>query len=185
MTLHPRLAAALVATSLGLACGPAAAVLAVGAKAPDFSTEAALGGETFRFALASALQKGPVVLYFFPKAFSAGCTVEAHEFAEATPTFNELGATVIGMSNDDIDTIRKFSVEACRNKFAVAADNGAKVLTQYDAAQAVRPDRAGRISYVISPQGTVLSVYASPDPLGHVQATMAAVREWKAASARP
>jgi peroxiredoxin Q/BCP len=74
-----------------------------------------------------------VVLYFFPKAFTSGCTIEAHAFAEATPRFNALGATVIGVSNDDIDTIKRFSVEACRNQFAVAADTDSRVIRAYDA----------------------------------------------------
>ena len=177
----PALAAAL---GFALALPGAHAALAVGAAAPDFSAEAALGGQAFRFALADALKKGPVVLYFYPKAFTSGCTVEAHQFAEATPKFAALGATVIGMSNDDIETLKKFSIEACRNQFAVAADPGAKVIRQYDAGLAVKPDMANRISYVISPQGKVLLTYTSMDPDGHVAAAMKAVQEWKT-GARP
>jgi peroxiredoxin Q/BCP len=134
--------------------------------------------------LADALKKGPVVLYFYPTAFTSGCTVEAHQFAEATPKFAALGATVIGLSNDDIDTLKKFSIEACRNQFAVAADPGAKVIKQYDAGLAVKPDMANRISYVISPQGKVLLTYTSMDPDGHVGAAMKAVQEWKAGTAK-
>ena len=160
---------------------PAAhAALSVGAAAPDFSADAALAGQPYRFVLADALKKGPVVLYFYPKAFTSGCTVEAHQFAEATPKFAALGATVIGMSNDDIDTLKKFSVEACRNQFAVAADPGAKVIKQYDATMAIVPNMANRISYVISPQGKVLLAYSSLDPDGHVSAAMKAVEQWKA-----
>ena len=156
------------------------AALAVGASAPDFSTDAALGGKPYRFALAETLKKGPVVLYFYPKAFTSGCTVEAHQFAEATPKFAALGATVVGMSNDDIETLKKFSVEACRNQFAVAADPGAKIIKQYDAGLAIVPNMADRISYVISPQGKVLLAYSSMDPDGHVNAAMKAVEQWKA-----
>ena len=94
------------------------AALAVGAAAPDFTTDAALGGVALKFSLSETLKKGPVVLYFYPKAFTTGCTIEAHNFAEATPKFNALGATVVGISNDDIETLKKFSVEACRDKFA-------------------------------------------------------------------
>ncbi|HEX2012541.1 MAG TPA: peroxiredoxin, partial [Roseateles sp.] len=140
------LAAALAGLAL---CGHAA--LQPGAAAPDFKTEAAVGGKAFHFHLASALREGPVVLYFYPKAFTSGCTVEAHRFAEATDEFRKLGATVIGMSNDDIETLKKFSVEACRNKFAVAADAGAKVMKDYDAALRVVPGMADRISYLITP----------------------------------
>jgi thioredoxin-dependent peroxiredoxin len=158
------------------------AALKVGARAPDFSTEAALGGKAFRFALAEALARGPVVLYFYPKAFTSGCTIEAHEFAEATPRFDELGATVVGMSNDDIDTLKKFSLEACRSKFAVAADAGAKVAVRYDAAFAAMPTMASRISYVIDPSGRVLHVIDSPDPYAHVRGTLEAVERWRMAN---
>lgn len=173
----------LLATLAGLLPTPARAALAVGAAAPDFSADAALAGQPYRFALAEALKKGPVVLYFYPKAFTSGCTVEAHQFAEATPKFASLGATVIGMSNDDIETLKKFSVEACRNQFAVAADPQGKVIRQYDAKLAVLP-MADRISYVISPQGKVLLAHQSMDPDGHVAAAMQAVQAWKAAQPR-
>src|SRR6202451_4915717 len=111
---------------LGLGClglaAPLYAALNPGDAAPDFTTQATLGGVPFKFSLADALKSGPVVLYFYPAAFSKGCTVEAHEFAEATDKFQALGATVIGVSHDDIDKLNKFSVSECRNKFAVAAD---------------------------------------------------------------
>ena len=113
----------LAAAALALAVAvPAWAALKVGSKAPDFTTQATLGGKPFEFTLAAALKKGPVVLYFYPAAFTKGCTVEAHLFAEATDEFNALGATVIGVSKDDIDTLNRFSVSECRSKFAVAAD---------------------------------------------------------------
>ena len=82
---------------------PVFAALPNGTKAPDFSAEASLAGKSFHFSLAEALKKGPVVLYFYPAAFTPGCTVEAHEFAEATSRFKALGATVIGVSHDPID----------------------------------------------------------------------------------
>jgi peroxiredoxin len=157
------------------------AALAVGAAAPTFEAEAALGGKAFRFSMAEALKKGPVVLYFYPKAFTSGCTVEAHQFAEATPKFNAMGATVIGMSNDDIETLKKFSVEACRNTFAVGADAGGKIMKSYDAGLVLMPSMADRISYVISPQGKVLLTYASMNPDGHVSNTLKAVEAWRAA----
>jgi peroxiredoxin Q/BCP len=175
--------AALAAAAIALP-DAALAALAVGANAPDFSADAALGGQPYRFVLAEALKKGPVVLYFYPKAFTSGCTVEAHQFAEATPKFAALGATVVGLSNDDIDTLKKFSVEACRNQFAVAADPKAQVIKAYDAGLMVKPDMADRISYVISPQGKVLLAYSAMDPSGHVDAAMKAVQAWKAAQPR-
>ncbi len=160
------------------------AALPVGAPAPDFTTQAALGGKPFSFALAEALKKGPVVLYFYPKAFTSGCTAEAHDFAEATPKFNALGATVVGMSNDDIATLQRFSVEACRDKFAVAADTGGRITKKYDAAFLPGLEMADRISYVISPQGKVLYVYSSGIPDEHVKRTLAAVEKWKGGAAK-
>jgi len=176
--------------SLALSIAAAAAApdavgaLHVGDTAPAFVAEAALGGRQFTFDLSETLKKGPVVLYFYPKAFTSGCTVEAHEFAEATERFRQLGATVIGMSTDDIDTLKKFSVLECRDKFAVAADSGARVTKQYDAALFKRADLADRISYVIAPDGKVIYSYASMDPDKHVENTLQAVQRWKD-SARP
>ena len=121
-------AAALAAPSLA-----AHAALKPGDAAPDFTTDAALGGKQFRFSLADALKKGPVVLYFYPKSFTKGCTVEAHLFAEATEKFATLGATVVGISHDDIGTQLKFSTEECRDKFAVGADPDSTIIKNYDA----------------------------------------------------
>ena len=121
-----------------------------------------------------------ISMYFYPKAFTSGCTVEAHNFAEATPKINALGATVVGISNYNIETLKKFSVEACRDKFAVAADSGARIMKQYDAALWVKPDMADRISYVISPEGKVLYVYSSLSPDQHVENTLKAVEKWRA-----
>ena len=166
--------------TLTLSSGSVLAALALGASTPDFTTEAARAGQAFQFSLKETLAKGPVVLYFYPKAFTIGCTKEAHNFAEATPKFSALGATVVGISNDDIETLKKFSVEACRDKFAVAADNGARIMKLYDAALWVKPDMADRISYVISPEGKVLYVYSSLSPDQHVENTLKAVERWRA-----
>jgi thioredoxin-dependent peroxiredoxin len=163
--------------ALALSAPVAQAALKPGDKAPDFSTEAALGGKAFQFSLADALARGPVVLYFFPKAFTKGCTIEAHEFAEATARFNALGATVVGVSNDDIDTLKRFSVEACRNKFAVAADAESRVIRAYDAKLAVMPGMADRISYVIDTAGRIAYAYGSLDPEGHVANTLKVVEQ--------
>jgi thioredoxin-dependent peroxiredoxin len=172
----------IAATGLGLQ--GARAALTVGASAPQFTAQAAMGGSQFTFTLSDALKKGPVVLYFFPKAFTKGCTVEAHNFSEATDQFISMGATVIGMSNDDIDTLKRFSVLECRNKFAVAADQGGQVMKQYDAVMPGRADVADRISYVIAPDGKVIYAFASMSPDGHVENTLSAVQHWKA-TARP
>src|SRR5688572_25801641 len=104
------LAAALCALATA---NPAAAELAKGAKAPAFATQGAEAGKAFAFNLNSALAKGPVVLYFYPKAFTQGCTLEANAFAEAMDDFHKAGATVIGMSADDLDTLKQFSTKEC------------------------------------------------------------------------
>ena len=171
---------AVAAILFGLALEPAGAMLAVGAKAPNFSATASLGGQRFPFSLAQALKQGPVVLYFYPAAFTPGCTVEAHLFAEATDTFKALGATVIGMSHDSIETLDKFSLSECRSKFAVAADPDQAIMTAYDAILLKRPSLADRTSYVISPDGVILSAYNDLNPEHHVEIALAAVKAWKA-----
>jgi peroxiredoxin Q/BCP len=168
----------IAAACAALLAGPALAGLDVGDKAPDFKADASLGGNVFKFSLADALKKGPVVLYFFPAAFSVGCTVEAHEFAEATDTFKQLGATVIGVSHDDIDTLKKFSVTECRNKFAVAADGDQSIMKSYDAVLSLKPEYANRTSYVIAPNGTIVYQFTSLNPYKHVSNTLTALKGW-------
>jgi peroxiredoxin Q/BCP len=163
---------------------PAVAALAVGAMAPDFTAQASLGGKEFSFSLAEALKKGPVVLYFYPAAFTKGCTIEAHDFAEATAQFAALGATVIGVSHDTIDTLDKFSVSECRSKFAVAADPQQSVIKSYDAVLAIKPEYANRTSYVIAPDHTILMAYTDLNPDQHVALTLAAVQKWRDAQNR-
>lgn len=178
---------ALAAGLAGLAlqvCAPAMAALEVGAPAPDFRIQAALAGATFDFSMAQALARGPVVLYFYPAAFTKGCTLEAHSFAEAMDDYKALGATVIGVSGDRLDTLKEFSVSACGGKFAVGADPSAEVIRAYDAELAARPGQANRISYVISPQGRVLYEYSSMNPDMHVQNTLSALRDWAGKPAR-
>jgi peroxiredoxin len=163
-----------------LAAAPAHAALAVGAKAPDFAVKAALAGKEFDFSLADALKKGPVVLYFFPAAFTQGCTIEAHEFAEATDKFAALGATVIGVTSGNANRVTEFSSVECRNKFAVAADADQKVIKAYDAVLKMKPEYSDRTSYVIAPDHTVLMAYTDLNPDKHVDMAMDAVKTWKA-----
>jgi peroxiredoxin len=158
---------------------PVLAALPDGTKAPDFSTTASLAGKEFQFSLAAALKKGPVVLYFYPAAFTSGCTVEAHEFAEATPQFEALGATVIGVSHDPIEKLDKFSVSECRNKFAVASDADGSIMKSYDAVLLSHPAYANRTSYVIAPNGQIIYSYTAMAPDKHVENTMAAVKKWQ------
>lgn len=159
---------------------PAAAALQVGDEAPDFTAEASLAGKPFTFSLEDALARGPVVLYFYPAAFTPGCTAEAHEFAEATDDFAALGATVIGVSADSIATLNEFSVSACRNKFAVVADEKQSIIKAYDAVMERKPEYADRISYVISPDGKIVYTHSGNDPLPHIENTLGAVRDWAA-----
>jgi peroxiredoxin len=157
---------------------PSYAALDVGDAAPNFTVPAALGGKVYSFNLSDSLAKGPVVLYFFPAAFSVGCSIEAHEFAESMAKFEALGATVIGVSSDDIDTLGKFSVQACQGKFPVASDNSQAVMKSYDAVMATRPDYANRVSYVIAPNGKVVYNFQSLNPSRHVEKTLAALKDW-------
>lgn len=174
---RPTVCAILLAAVL---TAPAAASLATGAKAPDFTLQATQGGNVFTFSLAAALKKGPVVLYFYPAAFTPGCTVEAHEFADAMDQYKALGATVIGVSHDPLDKLQKFSVSECRSKFAVAADTSQTVMKEYDAVLPQHPQYANRTSYVIAPNGTIVYTYTSLDPSLHVSNTLTALKAWEA-----
>ena len=171
---------AVLAFGATLVAAPAFAALNPGDAAPDFKAQASLGGKVFTFSLADALKKGPVVLYFYPAAFTTGCTIEAHDFAEATETYRSLGATVIGVSHDNIDTLNKFSVSECRGKFAVAADQDQSIMKSYDAVLASKPEYADRVSYVIAPDGHVVYAYKSLNPEKHVENTLDALRKWSA-----
>lgn len=168
--------AALAAAALA---GAAPAALPVGAKAPDIQIQVSLAGKAMPFSLAQALRNGPVVLYFYPAAFTKGCTIEAHDFAEATDDFHTLGATVIGMSADPIDKLNQFSVQECRNKFAVGSATAATIKA-YDVVLPQKPELSNRTSYVIAPDGTVIFVYSALDPAGHVSGTMDAIKAWRA-----
>jgi thioredoxin-dependent peroxiredoxin len=166
--------AALVAT-------PAFAALSVGATAPNFTAPASMGGKSFDFTLANALKKGPVVLYFFPAAFTTGCTIEAHDFAEATDDYKKLGATVIGVTAGNVDRLAEFSTSECRSKFPVAADPSLAIAKSYDSTFAMFPGHSNRTSYVITPDDKVLFVYSALDPSQHVSLTLDALKQWRAA----
>jgi peroxiredoxin Q/BCP len=172
----------LAAASLAaLTSAPALASLAVGATAPQFTAPASLGGKVFTFDLNRSLKRGPVVLYFYPAAFTTGCTIEAHTFADAMPQFAALHATVIGVSADGIAKLQKFSVSACRSKFAVAADPKESVIRQYDAVLPQVPSIANRTSYVIAPDGKILSVVTDlRNPRKHVENALTVLRTYEA-----
>jgi peroxiredoxin len=167
---------ALVASSLVAA--PATAALKAGAKAPDFTTTGAVGGKEFRLHLADQLKKGPVVLYFFPKAFTSGCTAEAHAFSEAIGDFHKASAQVIGMSGDNLATLKDFSTKECRSAFPVAPATPA-IQRAYDVAWAEHPGITTRTSYVIDRSGKLVMVHDDLDFSQHVAKTLAAVKALK------
>jgi peroxiredoxin Q/BCP len=168
-----RIAASAVA---GIALSPAFAALDIGDPVPKFTATAALGGKTFNYSLADALAKGPVVVYFFPAAGTTDCNIEAHAFAEAMGQFEAAGASVIGVSADDIETLKDFSVKQCQSKFPVAADRSKVVIEGFDAVMQTRPDFANRLSYVVAPNGTVAYYYQNLNPDKHVERMLNALK---------
>ena len=160
---------------------PAAALaeLPQGASAPDFSTQGALAGKVFNFKLKAALKKGPVVLYFYPKSFTQGCSIEARAFAAASQDFKAAGATLIGLSADTIQTQQDFGRKDCSDKFPVGVASPA-IIAAYDV-HLKKPDGSAtglssRTSYVIGRDGKVKLVYTDMKPNEHVTRTLAAVR---------
>src|SRR5688572_5444538 len=157
---------------------PLSAALPVGAKAPDFRTTGALAGKPFNLHLKDQLRHGPLVLYFYPKAFTQGCTLEAKAFADAMPEFRKAGARVVGMSADNLDTLKRFSTEACRNVFPVATASPATIRA-YDVVLKQKPELTDRTSYVIDRKGRIVMVHSELDWKDHVAKSLAAVRELK------
>lgn len=176
-------AAAMVAAALPAI---AHAELPVGMRAPEFVTRGALAGKVVNIDLRRQLRRGPVVLYFFPKAFTQGCTLETRAFAEAHDQFAALGAEVIGMSADDLPTLQRFSTEECRSKFTVAQATppivqAYQVSLRRDnlppaAAAQLAPGASSRTSYVIAPDGRIRFVHSNLDYRNHVRLTLDAVR---------
>jgi peroxiredoxin len=170
----------------GLLPSLAWAELTVGTAAPAISAKAAQGGAELTFTLSQALKKGPVVVYFYPKSFTSVCTEEAHLFAEAMSEFETLGASVIGISTDTIETQREFSRTACRDKFPVAADPKGNVVKAYDVLGWTGGDTvfASRTSYVITPDGRIASVLTASDAASHIQSALKSVKAWKSRQGR-
>ncbi len=176
MPLSSRLAA-LAALAVAIAA-PASAALKEGVTAPDFSAPAFLAGAPTTFHLADALKQGPVVLYFFPAAHTPGCNIEAHLFSEAIDQFKAAHATVIGVTAGNTKDLADFSKETehCSGKFAVAADEGAKIAKDYDALLTMKPGWSDRTSYVIGQDGKIAHAYSAMSPNGHVKETLDAVK---------
>ena len=163
---------------LALVTQPVGAALPVGAAAPDFRTTGALAGKPFKLHLKDQLRHGPLVLYFYPKAFTQGCTLEAKAFADAMPEFRKAGARVVGMSADDLETLKRFSTEACRSAFPVATAS-AETVKAYDVVLKQKPTLTDRTSYVIDRKGRIVMVHSDLDWKDHVSKTLAAVRALK------
>jgi peroxiredoxin len=170
-----------------LASVPAHAALKTGDKAADFTTRGALGGKVFTLHLAEKLKKGPVVLYFFPAAFTPGCSAEARAFAEAVSDFEKEGASIVGMSADPVDKLADFSTKDCASKFPVASA-GPGVIQKYDVAltyknaAGVTQTITNRTSYVIAPDGKIIYAYTDSAAGAHVKNTLDAVRRYRAAT---
>lgn len=176
------------------------AALPVGAKAPTFAAEASLAGKDFHFSLEKALAKGPVVVYFYPAAYTGGCDLEAHTFATHKDQFTAAGATIIGVSADDIARLNKFSSDPkyCAGKFAVASDADGKIAARYGL-KLVPPQKGvtdvngdpvthgfiPRTTFVIGRDGTIAAVFSSKTdgirPDQHVTKSLAIVRGMRAA----
>ena len=173
MRLRSALVILCIAASL-----PAMAALKIGAKAPDFNAPAYLAGEQFTYDLGDALKRGPVVLYFFPAANTPGCNVEAALFSQAIDRFKAAGASVIGVTAGNLDTLATFSAntETCAGKFPVAADPGAKIAAEYGVVLDKKPEWSNRTSFVINRDGRIVAVHSDLSPEGHVEAMLAGVK---------
>lgn len=182
---------------------PAFAALQPGAAAPDFTATASQAGKDFTFSLKQALAKGPVVVYFYPAAYTGGCDLEAHTFATDKAKFTRAGATIIGVSADSIGRLNQFSADPnyCAGKFAVASDPEGKIAAQYGLK--MLPPQAGvldvrnqpvthgffpRTTFVLNREGKVVATlsttadHLSPDQ--HVTRSLAIVEKLHAETAR-
>lgn len=189
----------LVSLALALLAPTVHAALEAGSAAPDFKAEASLAGKEFTFSLQDALKKGPVVVYFYPSAYTQGCNVQAHTFAENIDQFKAAGATVIGVSLDSIERLNEFSAdpEYCAGKLPVASDAkgeiaksyGLKIIDSFAGKQAVtmmdsRGKQIGhefteRVTFIVVPGGKISSTIGGMSPADNVKAALAAVQELK------
>lgn len=178
---------------------PAFAALAKGSKAPDFTATASLAGKDVSFSLQAALKKGPVVVYFYPAAYTGGCDIEAHTFATQKASFDQAGATIIGVSADSLKRLDAFSSDPnyCAGKFPVASDANGKIAASYglklQAAEPGATDVRGqtidhgfipRTTFVIARDGSIVATLSSSvdhlSPADHVSQSLAIVRRLQA-----
>jgi peroxiredoxin len=170
-------------------------MLSKGDAAPVFAAQASLAGSTFDFSLKKALAKGPVVVYFYPSAFTGGCDLEAHTFAELKDKFTAAGTTIIGVSADDIQRLNSFSSDPayCAGKFPVASDPGGKIAATYGLAlippkpgmkdvrgQTITHGFIPRTTFVIDKEGKIVAVFSSEadhiSPAAHVEKALSIVK---------
>lgn len=179
------------------------AALKEGDAAPDFQAQASLDGKSFNFSLKDALKKGPVVVYFYPSAYTGGCNVQAHTFAEKHDQFAAAGATVIGVSLDSIERLNEFSADPdyCAGKFPVASDAGGKIAKSYELnireASPGKKDSRGkeidhgfaeRTTFVITSDGRVSETVGGIAPAQNVEKALESVQrlaEAKRSSRKP
>lgn len=164
----------LAAAALAVVSAPLAAALTEGAKAPLFTAKGARAGKAVSIDLGKELKKGPVVLYFFPAAFTAGCNIEANAFAAKIDEFKNAGATVIGMTAGNVDRLVDFSAKECAGQFTVAAASPA-VIKSYDVNLAAKPGWTTRTTYVIARDGRIADAFTDMAPQGHITRSLAAV----------
>jgi peroxiredoxin len=186
------------ALMLSVVAIPGRAALKSGDKAPDFSAKASLAGKEFTFSLAEARKKGPVVVYFFPSAFTGGCNLEAHTFAENKEKFDAAGASIIGVSADSIARLNAFSSDPqyCAGKIPVASDADGSIAKSFDLksspgkpgmkdtrGQDIDHDFIERTTFVVTPDGKIAATLSSADdkitPAQHVEKALAAVQSLK------
>jgi thioredoxin-dependent peroxiredoxin len=179
-----------------LAALPVLAALKIGDKAPDFSAKASLAGKEFNFSLPDALKKGPVVVYFYPSAYTKGCDLEAHTFATQKDKFDAAGATIIGVSADSITRLNQFSADPdyCAGKFPVASDEGGKIAASYNLTAstpksgatdvrgvAIDHDFIERETFVIGKDHKIIATFSSKDdnlaPDAHVTKSLEIVQQ--------
>lgn len=171
---------------------PAAAALKQGDAAPDFTAPASLAGKTFTFSLKQALQKGPVVVYFYPSAFTGGCNIQAHTFAVNYDKFTAAGATVIGVSLDSIGRLNDFSADPqyCAGKVPVASDADGAIARSFDLAVrdavAGKKDTRGveidhgfaeRTTFIVTADGRIAATLGGLTPAVNVEQSLAAVQQ--------
>jgi peroxiredoxin len=191
-SFHPSMRRRALVAAMALCAASVHAALKDGDSAPDFVATASLNGQPFRYVLADALKKGPVVVYFYPAAFTSGCSVQAHTFSVQHEAFTAAGASIVGVSLDNIARLNEFSADpqSCAGKLAVASDSDGRVSRAYEVsvrdAVSGRKDNRGapidhgfadRTTFVIGTDGRIAATVGGVSPVENVERALAAVRK--------